>query len=254
MKPISTVLPTGLKRRAEEIPPSKAPDCNTCGDSGYVRAALPSDHPLFGRLFPCPDCNHRAQAEPDAFGLLPADRLMAWSDILDDWDVSIAAAKRAVQEALSQASGWVYIWGEFGTAKTVLLKIAVAEYLRSHAKPAVYLRMVDLIDEIRSAYDTQFPLTAAMQKVRWYSTLPLLAVDELEKVNSTGFVEERRFQILDARYEAATRQGYGITLLAANVPPESLPGALASRVNDDRFRVVHITAEDMRPYTGEFEK
>ena len=238
-------------RGVATTPPKPAYTCSTCGDLGYVRASLPANHPLFGRLFPCPDCKQRVSGQPDEYGLLPADRSLSWADILEI-DPSIFAAKQTVQAVLSAGYGWVYLWGGYGVAKTAILKIAVAEFLRKAGEPAAYLRMADLMDEIRSAYDAKSPQVEALKRVRWFSTLPVLAIDEFEKVKETGFVEERRFQILDNRYEAATRQEFGVTLLAANVPPGDLPPAIASRVNDGRFRVVHITAQDMRPMAREF--
>lgn len=234
-------------------PPAPIYTCKTCNDLGFVRENFPLDHPLFGRLIPCPDCSQRAGSVADEYGLLPADRSLSWEEILP-LDSSIDAAKVAIQQALAQGHGWVYLWGGYGVAKTAILKVAVAVSLRNQAAQAVYLRMSDLMDDIRSAYDAQKPQVEIQNKLRWFTGLPLLAIDEFEKVSETGFVEERRFQVLDARYEAATRQHYGITLIGANVPPEKLPGALASRINDERFTVVHITASDMRLTAKGFEK
>jgi DNA replication protein DnaC len=230
-----------------EIKP-KAPACPTCHDLGFVRVNYEQDHPLFGRVMPCPDCKQRGAGQADEYGSLPADRGLSWAGIYPV-DPSITAAQDAIRQTIDRNWGWVYLWGAFGAGKTAMLKIATAEYLRAGGQ-AVYLRMADLMDDIRQAYDAQKPQTELQAKLRWFSGLPLLAIDEAEKVQETGFVDERRFQILDARYEAATRQEYGITLLAANVPPEKLPGALASRIKDGRFTVVHITANDVRPVAG----
>lgn len=234
-------------------PPTVKVTCQTCNDLGFVRAELPADHPLFGRLFPCPDCMQRGVGQSDEYGLLPADRSLSWDDI-SSVDPSIDEAKAAVKALVARGYGWLYLWGGYGTAKTALLKVAVAECLRNQAAQAVYMRMADLMDDIRTAYDANKPQVELQTKLRWYSSLPLLAIDEFEKVYDTGFVEERRFQVLDSRYETATRQEYGITLMAANVPPEKLPGAIASRVKDERFGVVHITAKDRRPYGKDFER
>lgn len=247
MKPISDVA-KNLPTRAEIdrlFQPVKPVACDLCGDVGYIRGDYPAGHTLFGRLFPCPKCNQRASAQPDEYGLLPAERGMAWTDIVPV-DPTIVAAMTEIQKTLAAGFGWVYLWGGYGTAKTTLLKIAVAEHLRSVNSQAVYLRMADLMDDIRSAYDTNHPNYEIQRKIRWYSGLPLLAIDEFEKVNATDFVDERRFQVMDSRYEAATRQGHGVTLIAANVPPEKMPGAIKSRINDQRFSVCHITSSDVR--------
>lgn len=231
----------------------KGPACITCFDVGFIRGNFEPGHPMFGKVLPCPDCSMAAPvlSEPDEYGLLPADRALVWQSVVSGLDSSIDRAVAAVKTMLARGYGWVYLWGGYGTAKTTILKIAVAEALRS-GEFAVYLSMADMMDSIREAYDLKSPQAEAARKIRWFSTLPVLAIDELEKTKSTEFVDERRFQILNARYEAATRQAYGVTLLAANVPPGDLPGALASRVGDGRFAVVHITAKDMRPLGGEF--
>lgn len=219
-------------------------NCQTCDDVGFVRYPYPKDHPMFGQIFPCPDCSQKIVTSPDKYGLLPADRVLTWDDVYS-LHPSIDQAKEVVKAAIGQGYGWVYLWGGYGTAKTTILKAAVAEYLREGAQ-ASYLRMADLMDEIRLAYDAGNPQVELQAKLKWFVGLPLLAVDEAEKIHETGFVEERRFQILDARYEAATRSQVGVTLLSANVAPDKLPPAIKSRVMDTRFAVVHISAKDMR--------
>jgi DNA replication protein DnaC len=164
-----------------------------------------------------------------------------------DREPSIANAKKTIQAALERGYGWVYLYGGYGTAKTTMLRVAVAESLRA-GLDATYTRMVDMLDEIRAAYDHNKPQEEATRRIRRWMELPVLALDEIEKTQETGFIVERRFQILDHRYEAATRQRAGVTLIAGNVAPEKLGGALGSRIADGRFTVVHITAVDGRPF------
>jgi hypothetical protein len=52
--------------------------------------------------------------------------------------------------------------------------------------------------------------------------------------------------LLDRRYESAVRQRSGVTLIAGNVPPDQLDGAIASRIRDERFTVIEIADEDIR--------
>lgn len=222
--------------------------CDVCQDKGFVRYHVPDDHPLFGRLFPCFACDAYKTTGAgfmDEYGLYPAERGASWAGILDI-DPTITQAARSVKQVLEKGWGWVYIYGTYGTAKTLILKTAVAEYLKKEARPAVYLRMADLMDNIRSAYDSAKPQTEIQRKLKWFTSLGLLAIDEVEKVTETDFVNERRFQILDGRYDLAI-QRYGVTILAANVSPDKLEPALRSRVLDGRFEIVHITSKDMRP-------
>lgn len=231
--------------------------CSDCKDVGFVRGDYPQGHSLFGRVVPCPTCGVTDEITQtgytDSFGLYPADRGLTWASIVD-FEEPITQARDVVRELLEKGSGMIYLYGGYGTAKTMILKVAVAEYLRNTGQMAVYLRMSDLMDEIRAAYDEDKPQVALQAKIKHYSALGLLAIDEIEKVGDSSFVTERRFQILDSRYELAIRERYGITILAGNVGPDRLEGAIASRVKDSRFHVIQINAPDMRKYGRHFEE
>lgn len=227
------------------------PKCAVCQDTGYLRQALPVEHPLFGKVTPCPQCTKpKAAGTVDEYGLQPGERAKTFGRV-EDTDASIVSAKHAIKMILERGWGWLYLFGPYGVAKTLLLKTAVAEYLRMKAAAGCYVPLVDILDEVREAYDSKTPSYEANLRLRRWGMLPLLAVDEFEKVNATEWVEERRFQIFNQRYEAAIN-GYGITLFASNVPPHELKDkALASRVSDKRFRVIKITAGDYRQNLGD---
>lgn len=219
------------------------PTCQTCDGTGFIRGDYDLSHPMFGKIFPCPACNAAFVEQQDEYGLYPSERRLTWEDVIDLSD-SISDAKRAVAATLDCGWGWVYLYGGYGTSKTQLLKTAVAEFLKT--KQAVYINALDMFDTIRAAYDKANPAAELKKKLEWYSAIPLLALDEFDKAGESPFVVERRFQILDRRYELATRQNYGITLIAGNNPPDSLPGAIRSRVLDARFAVVNAGTFDLR--------
>jgi hypothetical protein len=231
-------------------PKPAAYKCVYCRDAGFVSGDYPLDHPLYGKLMPCPKCATRNGGFVDEYGLLPADRGLTWDDTID-LNQAVTSAKSAVVKMLERGWGWVYLYGGYGTAKTQILKTAIAEANRAGTH-AVYSRMADLFDEIRLAYDAKDPQGALVKRLNWYGSVGVLALDEIEKVAETPFVTERRFQILDRRYEAAVSQKYGVTIIAGNVPPSELDGALASRVNDARFSVVNVDTVDFRRLADKF--
>lgn len=228
--------------------------CPTCGGSGYLRTATQSIHePMFGELSACPDCD-AAHQFAGRNGLLPNDLNLTWDDLLEVEGQDYKPAQAAVQNALAQKHGWVYLWGPYGVAKTLLLKIACAQAMKYKGLDSIYTNTSELMDYLRGAYRTNRPDMSALHLLERFASVPLLAIDEFEKVNDTDWVSERRFRLLDKRYELATRERKGITLLASNQGPYAIDDqALRSRVLDGRFAVVEITGSDLRPVADMFD-
>ena len=166
----------------------------------------------------------------------------SWDKVLPVNGASEATAK--VQEVVERGHGWVYLWGGYGSSKTLLLKTAVAECLRTQLE-ACYIRMVDLLDNLRQSYDQEHQNQAIAAQVRRYTELPLLALDEVDRFKETDWTRERVFQLIDGRYNAAQIKR-SVTLLASNNPPDELDGYFASRISDARFAVVHLEGKDLR--------
>ena len=233
---------------------AKTNACQICNGAGWVRFNYPVDHPLFGRLSPC-TCNNQVSGRvEDEHGLLPSERNMDWQLLISMQEIGakVNEAQRVIKAAIERGYGWVYLWGGYGTAKTTLLKIGTVAALKAGVE-GCYVRMVDMMDEIRLAYDAAKPMEDAARRVRYWSNLPFLALDELEKVSETASVNERRFQILDSRYNQAIN-GYGVTLIAGNVSPNELAArtetaAIADRLKDGRFAVIELTGKSFRAYS-----
>ena len=227
-------------------------DCAICHDTGFVRAGDYETHePLFGKLVPC-SCKTGEkgpkQAADEYTNLFPRDLNLTWNEVkeLNPLNTNISVAKGAVDQVLRRGYGWVYLYGGYGTAKTLILKTACAYAMRA-GMFAAYARLQDIIDTVLAAYD-QGQAAAVSQVNRW-SMVDFLAVDELEKVSESGETIKRRFQIFDRRYAASCDGRYGISIMAGNVSPDELEPALASRIMDGRNFVVELTGEDARPYT-----
>lgn len=219
------------------------PDCPLCGGVGWIRQDLPPTDDNFGKLIPCPNLSAWSLVG-NLSGLEKAELGLDWSRLLPT-DPKVAAAKAEGEALLKRGYGWLTLWGEYGTAKTHILKIITALILRDR-RQAIYVRMTDLLDDLRSAYDDKNPSEAAIRKLEWYSEAYCLAIDEFDRLNQTPWASERRFALLDKRYELGIRRK-GITLIAMNANPQSLEGYLADRILDGRFRVVNFTNKSLRP-------
>ena len=218
-------------------------DCPKCGGFGWVRTNLPIGHPQFGRLTICPNGDLLRLPNSERYGLtLDEARRLDWSAVLDRGD--ILKAVQAIQAALQQRYGWVYLWGDFGQGKTLALKIAIAQTLRDR-QFAAYVRMTAMVENLRAAFDAQDPSAEAERRLEWWTDLPVLAIDEVDRLRQTAYAAEQQFLLLDRRYEQALRQR-SVTLLAANTAPDQLPGYLADRILDGRFAIVRLTGASAR--------
>ncbi len=222
-----------------------APDCPECAGTGWVRYDAPIGHELFGKVFPCPNA---ALDHPyyDRFGLGARERLcLTWESI---WDSGNAlAGVGAVRAALARGAGLVYLYGDNGKAKTLMLKAAVAETLRAKKGGASYVNMADLLDDLRACYDEPNPGKALSERVSYWASIPVLALDEFDFIRSTEFAAERQFILLDRRYEAAMQGENSVTLMASNGAPDQLPRRLYDRIRDGRNQIVHLEGESLRP-------
>lgn len=228
-----------------DVPPFRCiPGCEICGGTGWVRLDVPRTDERWGKLQPCPNM--------DVIGTYAARSGLSQVELnLDLKDVAITdndigTAISVIQSTLQRGYGWVYLWGSYGRAKSLLCKVAVATSLRSR-QIAAYIRMTSFLDDLRLAFDQDNPNFALQEKVTWWTGVPVLAIDELEKTNTTGFSRERTFQLLDTRYAAATDQRKGVTIMASNLPPAALDPYLTDRIRDGRFSVIEMSGPSMRP-------
>jgi hypothetical protein len=220
------------------------PDCPICGGVGLVRIHTDDIYsPDFGKLKHC-TCIDPWRVYGSRVGLEETEQGKTWSDLNDR--ENITQAKWAVNETLKVGYGWVYLWGDYGLAKTEILKIAVATAIRDH-KLAAYTRMVEIIDDMRGAYDAKNANEESARRLDFWSSAPILCIDEFDRVRATEYVTERRFILMDRRYEDACREK-SITIMASNAAPNTIDGYLADRISDGRFKVVRLTGKSMRPF------
>ncbi|MEW6287772.1 MAG: hypothetical protein AB1509_16265 [Chloroflexota bacterium] len=237
---------------------SCAPDCSVCGGVGYVRYDVPVGHPKFGKVEMCPHARRLAferslddgSLDP-RIGLRPDEVQSLHWGLIQDGISDGQKARSAAQSAHQTGHGVCFLYGKSGQAKTLALKIAVATALRD-GKTAAYANMLSVLDDIRLAFDArENKQTELVRRMEWWQSLDVLAIDELDKVNSTDWALERMFQLIDARYQRAVRQE-ALTFIAANYGSSlnELSDYLRSRIEDNRFAVngwvVYLNGPDGR--------
>lgn len=167
------------------------PDCPICHGALWVRQDLPVDHPDFGKLVPCPNAD-LFTIYGSRTGIDETERGLSWSSIVDREDSNVFEAVQTVQYILQKGYGWVVLHGGYGLAKTLLLKIATVENIKA-GRLSAYARMAEVIENMRKAYDTESPQAEAESRLNFWAGLPLLCLDEFDRVRSTPFETEKRF-------------------------------------------------------------
>lgn len=176
------------------------------------------------------------QLPPDAVGVTLES---LWD--MPDQDQAIAAVERFCANPV----GWLTFGGEYGVGKTALL-YATLNRLAAQRRYGRYITAPELIDKLRNLIRHGGDPDKYLD--RWCDA-PLIAVDELDKVDLTPFAEKSLFRLFNARYQRLALCG---TLLAYNLDRESnLLPFLRSRIADGRFQLIILAGDDVRPALGE---
>jgi len=129
-------------------------------------------------------------------GLTPDEvRNLTWGLVkkgVNHADQACAVTKRAY----ISGHGMVFMYGGYGQGKSLVLKIAVAAAL-NEGKRAAYANLAGVLDDIRTAYDErENKMTELVRRMEWWTSLDVLAIDELDKVGQTEWARERIFQLI----------------------------------------------------------
>lgn len=259
-------IPESIVKLARQYDPAvhKSADlagrCEMCQGVQWLRADWPIGHPRFGQFDPCPACNPAAATRQGRHGIFSVDYDRSFEDLKRFPGSNAYQVGQEIKTILERGWGGAYIWSQgFGNAKTEIIKLAVAHWIRM-GNDGRFSLFADLVDEMKEAYNDQpqaggdeWDRASAYQRLQIIQNLPLLAIDELEEVTLTAYTSNTRFRLFNARYERATRMFTGITLIASNVPPSQLPPKLQSRFSDPDFMVpLEVTGKDARPAMYQF--
>ena len=223
------------------------PECPICAGVGFVRYNVPMADERFGKMQICPKRVKHLQRTLGAGGLYPDEvQELSWNMVQEGINEG-HVAKAAVEQIYQQGYGIAFLYGGFGQAKTLLLKIGVAVALRE-GRTAAYANMGDILEDLKQSFDEQNSSRELSRRMHKWLSMDLLSIDELDKVNQTEWARSVIHKLLDHRYTRAVREE-AITLVAANLGGgiDSLDGYLASRLRDNRVgRLVELDGPDGR--------
>ena len=128
----------------------------------------PQGRELVGKLEICENvCKNHIFENPERYGLTKSEMGLDWSYVLDISKGYQAVAKIRRLILPESPKGFVYIHGDHGQAKTLMLKITVAMCAKRGIR-AYYGKMSNLLDDIRLAYDSNNPNSELLRRVqRW---------------------------------------------------------------------------------------
>jgi DNA replication protein DnaC len=241
---------------ATEPPP---PTCATCQDTGYVRYDVHYTHPMFGKMFHCPepDCAaasaHRRQQAANVmkhstwnndYADMTFETFWALLDSMGDkaWDGKRGAYSAANMFAISNGAAFTLNEASMHVLSrkwpgvddrpsncVVLtgdvglgktgLEVATANLLRAQEKTVVLIRLMDLVKSIQETYRDN-ELDSTSDRYRFYSTVPFLLIDEFGIKNYTS---DRR-EIVETVVRARDRAGLP-TMYTTNLSLEEISDA-----------------------------
>jgi len=203
------------------------------------------------RSAPCPVCckGQMATYVLHNCGLTGADLDVSLANFKVDGPLLAekAAALTVCKQLLGQGlavAGFVTLVGEYGVGKSHLLK-GVVNGFRQIGVMAKYSTMSDLLSDIRERFGDEHGAREAEAVIDLYRRARILAIDEVDRINLTGWAKETIFRLLNSRYEESDRL---LTVMATNVEPVDLPaelGYLGSRMNGGQ--IIRVGGPDMRP-------
>lgn len=212
-----------------------------------MRHDVPIQHPEFGKLFPCPECR------PDATYKL--ERLRRFSRLTGDLaEVTFSnwEPRAGLQEVPGlvrawfkggKGWGWLTLSGPPGTGKSHLLAAIVHASVEA-GRPAIYSTLAELLGDLRDTFQPRANISFS-QLLADVEEADVLCLDEVEKINPTGWAEEQLFRLLESRYR---RLHQTMTILATNVDLRDRsalliestrwPGYIEDRIFDGRNLVL----------------
>jgi DNA replication protein DnaC len=163
---------------------------------------------------------------------------------------SPVAAQRAayleIAAFVADPRGWLTLVGGYGVGKTRLIYAAL-NHLADVGVYGRYVMMPDLLNELRGAlHQNDYG-----ERLRRFVEAPLLAVDELDKIRDSAFVDDVLQAIFLSRYQQRETLA---TIIGYNADrADRLPAFLLSRIKDSRFRLVELGGRDLRPIADKLD-
>ena len=146
---------------------------------------------------------------------------------------------------LQAKKGFAYLHGTPGIGKTVCVRAYTVEAIQAGMK-SLYTRQSELINRLRSSYDTEHGQEEYQARLRFYKDMDWLVVDELGRDRMNDFARESLAEIIDSRYTSALTRDK-ITSLVSNYPPEEIfQSYIVDRIRDKKNIVLLLQGKSLR--------
>lgn len=146
-------------------------------------------------------------------------------------------------------SGWWYFWGPYGVGKTGLAVGYAWEWMQHERRPLRFVTAPALLADIRATYDADDATEA--QVVGYYSTVPLLVLDDLGSERGTAWALEKLGYILGYRHAhgltTVCTSNFSLSQLAERLGEQG--ERIAWRIRErcgKGSRVIHVEGANLR--------
>jgi DNA replication protein DnaC len=142
--------------------------------------------------------------------------------------------------------GFITFYGAYGCGKSHLLK-ALDNGFRAIGEVAQYQVMSEMLASIRERFGNEQGQVRAEDVIEHLQRIRVLCLDEIERINLTGWAKETVFRVMDTRYNRTDL----LTVMATNCNPDDLPpefGYLSSRMRAGV--IVEVPGPDVREALG----
>jgi len=221
--------------------------CPRCNGAGYLRANVPFGHPNFGRPLPCA-CKEAERKDKRLQQLRDLSNLDVFRDqtfkTFHSHVPGVQEAYEVSHEYAKAPEGWLLLVGPNGCGKTHLAA-AIANQCVEDGVVVLFQVVPDLLDHLRAAFAPNAPevFDQLFSKIR---EAEVLILDDLGSQQSSPWVNEKLFQLLNYRYNGAiptviTANPKGLLGVDERIRSRFMDVSLVVQVNVDRAR-------DYRPH------
>jgi DNA replication protein DnaC len=178
--------------------------CKKCFDFGVIHPIV-NGKPNYARVVPCDCMNELLRRQRKEYylskcALPPKAKEYNFDNfaVFPEYKTAFEAAKELANE--SKNTKWLTLLGKVDQGKTHLA-IAICKHWIERDKPARYVYVPDLLDEMRIALDNNNSKNHEYErKLDFYYNVSLLVLDDLGREHNTSWVQEKLNQIVDHRY------------------------------------------------------
>lgn len=141
--------------------------------------------------------------------------------------VAYNIAKKYAEEFQPGTKHGLVFYGHAGSGKTHLAAAITRYIIEEKQIPVKFMRIVDLLLEIRKTYDENESWKAENERelFRKYSLVPLLVLDDIGSEKTTDWVRQVLYQIIDERWIEARP-----IIVTSNLTLEELEARLGERI------------------------